>query len=308
MNYCTFFDRSYLEFGLNLHESLTDNSKSFKLFVIAFDEYTVNFLKSKKLKNTIIINYKRFINKKLYNLKKQRKKNEFFWTCTPFVIEYFLKKFNLKQITYVDADVYFYKDPNIIIKKYKSFSVLITKHNFEKKNKYLEKLSGKFCVQFITFSNNKNSLVALQWWKARCEEWCFDRYEDGKFGDQKYLDQFPKKFKNVKIVLEEGAGLAPWNINKFNLKNNEIYKKNFKKIDLFFYHFHYVRRISSKIYFIGGWPINKGIIHLLYKPYLKKLGQKNSEIKRIISPGNKIFNILYESLRFFKYPKNYLNV
>ena len=31
-------------------------------------------------------------------------------------------------------------------------------------------------------------LKALKWWRDRCLEWCYARIEDGKFGDQFYIE------------------------------------------------------------------------------------------------------------------------
>jgi hypothetical protein len=310
MNCCTFFDRSYLNFGLNLYESLKKNCSNFKLFIVAFDDYTLNFLKTKKLKNVYLINYKKILTQRLVEIKKERKKNEFFWTCTPFVINYILKKFKLNNITYLDADIFFYNNPNKILEKYKNYSVLMTKHNFHFDDKYLEKLTGKYCVQFLTFKNNKDGLSALDWWKKKCEEWCYDKFENGKFGDQKYLEEFPKKFKNVKVIENDGVGIAPWNIKNYKVTNNKIYKKKKNiKIDIIFYHFHYLRQITKNIFFIGSWPIDNNIKNLIYFPYINKIIQNNKIIKKQKENLFRLYiKYVFEILRYFKYKKNYLKI
>ena len=75
----------------------------------------------------------------------------------------------------------------------------------------------------------------MRWWKERCIEWCFDRSEDGKFGDQKYLDAWPELFGNeVTIVQQTEKTLAPWNVNYMENKLQG-------KLSPVFYHFHGIR-------------------------------------------------------------------
>jgi hypothetical protein len=78
----------------------------------------------------------------------------------------------------------------------------------------------------------------LETWRAQCLEWCFARIEDGKHGDQKYLDAWPtdygKSFHNLRHV---GAGLAPWNYINYRV---EFRDGSFwvDGLELIFYHFH----------------------------------------------------------------------
>ena len=45
-------------------------------------------------------------------------------------------------------------------------------------------------LSVLTFKNDTNGMKALQWWRDRCIAWCYRRMEDGKMGDQKYLDDW----------------------------------------------------------------------------------------------------------------------
>lgn len=82
----------------------------------------------------------------------------------------------------------------------------------------------------------------FKWWKERCIEWCYARYEDGKYGDQKYLDSFPLLFENVYIIKNRGVGIAPWNMNfyTYDIKGENVIFNN-RKYPCVFFHFHGTR-------------------------------------------------------------------
>jgi hypothetical protein len=73
-------------------------------------------------------------------------------------------------------------------------------------------------------------------YKSECTAWCFDRVEDGKFGDQKYLDTWPDRYPSLKIIEHKGFNLAIWNVGGYMMR----VKNGVVMIDddpLVFYHF-----------------------------------------------------------------------
>ena len=74
--------------------------------------------------------------------------------------------------------------------------------------------------------------------------------EDGRFAEQKYLDNWPTRFEGVKVLQHKGANLAPW-----SLPNYEIRQEGGKVwIDgqpLIFFHFHNFKQINCWIYDSG---------------------------------------------------------
>lgn len=269
MNYCTYFDKNYLSRGLALYHSLLKNCDSFHLYIVAFDDFTYNFFQAKKLKYITCISLNDFEDEKLKKVKNKRSKVEYLWTCTPSIILFFIKKFNLKLCIYIDADIYFFSNPKNIIKN-NNFSTIITSHNYHPQYDQT-KTSGKFCVQYVAFKNTSNSLKILDWWRKKCLKWCFNRVEDNKFGDQKYLDSWEKKFRNVVVVDDLGVGVAPWNAKRFEFSNGFIkYKK--KKIRLVFYHFHDLKFFfNNRIAFLSSYYLDKRVKNLIYNPYIKKI-------------------------------------
>lgn len=274
MNYCTYFDKNYLSRGLALYASLLKNHKSkFHLYIIAFDKFTYNFLKKKNFKFITCIHQDDFEDQDLKKIKKSRTTVEYFWTCTPSIILFFIKKYKLNFCTYLDADIYFFSNPQMTYKYQKNYSVFITSHNYHP-NYDQTQTSGKYCVQYLTFKNNKVGIQVLNWWRKKCLQWCYNRNEENKFGDQKYLDSWPTKFLEVKVADHLGAGVAPWNVKRFKIKKEKklFIKENNKKYELIFYHFHDLKILfNNKLALLSSYDLSEDAINLIYKPYIKEI-------------------------------------
>ncbi len=289
-NYCTLFDSNYLTRGLAMYESLKKYSNDFHLFIFAFDNYSFALLKSLDLEFVTITSLKEFEDEELLRIKSSRSKGEYCWTCTPSTIKYSIEKFNLEICTYLDADLYFFSNPTVLIDEMDiNDSVLITEHRYS--SEYDQSLtSGIYCVQFMTFKNDENGMRVLNWWRNACIGWCYARFENGKFGDQKYLDDWTSRFEGVHVLQNLGGGVAPWNIQQYDLSN-----ESFKVI---FYHFHNFKFLENNKVDFGNYKLNKINIDRLYVPYIKHLKKiskylgeidKNHKYDGIVK--KKIFNL-----------------
>lgn len=217
LNFCTLFDSNYLTRGLALHESMVRHIPDFHLFIFAFDERSREILTEMALKNTTVISLKEFEDKHLLAVKPDRSIAEYCWTSTSSTILYVLDNFPVENCTYIDADIFFYSSPEPIFQEMGENSILLTEHRYSPKyNKEVK--SGKYCVQFVTFKNDEKGRTALTWWRERCLEWCYDRYEDGKFGDQLYLDDWTERFPGVHVMKHLGGGIAAWNVQQYDFK------------------------------------------------------------------------------------------
>ena len=45
-------------------------------------------------------------------------------------------------------------------------------------------------------------MKCLKKWTNQCLEWCYYKLEDGKMGDQKFLDEWPKLYKSCHIIMK----------------------------------------------------------------------------------------------------------
>jgi len=264
-----------------MYDSLKNNCDDFHLYIFAFDTLALDILLKLQLDNATIISLNEFENEDLLNIKETRTRAEYCWTCTSSVIDYVFDKFNVSSCTYLDADLFFYNSPGLLLNELGGEkSVLITEHRFSKFARIFEqKRAGRFCVQFITFTNIKESRAILKKWISQCIEWCYARYEDGKFGDQKYLDSWPADYSNVHILEHEGGGIAPWNVRqyKFITENDTIWGSGSVikgKFEIVFFHFHFVRIMSDGYADLGWNRLPKRVIELFYRPYIEKIIEK----------------------------------
>jgi len=271
-NYCTLFNSNYLTRGLAMYESLKKNSEKFHLYIFAFDDRSYILLKKLNLEFTTIISLREFENEDLLKIKGNRSVAEYCWTCTPYVVEYSIEKYKLGSCVYLDADLYFFSDPSILIKEMNSNSVLITEHRYTPKYDQTD-TSGVYCVQFMVFKNDENGIKVLEWWRDACQKWCYARFEDGKFGDQKYLDDWLERFEGVHVLQNLGGGVAPWNVQQYNLEDKEF--------RLVFYHFHNFNFLEGDKVDFGYYKLTKSDVNILYKPYIKHLVNITFRLKKM---------------------------
>jgi hypothetical protein len=302
--FITIFDFNFLPQGLLLYESLLNHSLNFTLWVCCLDDKVYAHLLKLNLKNIKIFKSSDLENERLLEVKKNRTSGEYAWTLTPFLPSHiFSLDKNVDRITYLDADIWFLKDPQIILESFNrsNKSILLTPHDFQS-NQNLSKDVGKFCVQFLTVT--KSAKPFLEWWQELCIEWCYAVIEPNRFGDQKYLDLVPSKFPDLFYELEDTyLTQGPWNLNKFYIK------------DAVFYHFHGLRIKENRILVYSVKKIKKTLIKQVYQPYINQIRivmQKYSVEKNLFqtylpvrlseakSVRNKV-NFIYVYLIFKKY-------
>lgn len=278
-HYVTLFNEYYFTRGLAMMESLFHHCKNIHITVICFDEDT--FQKLSQLHRSYIypVSLSDFEIDDLKQVKKNRSLAEYCWTCTPFSIAYVLDHLKVESCTYLDADLYFFASPEPLITEMGDQAVLITPHRYTPIYDQSQ-TAGIYCVQFMRFTNTETGLKALRWWQAACLEWCYNRFEDGKFGDQKYLDDWPTHFEKVHVLQHLGGGLAPWNIQQYelSLKDGQLLgqvksKKENSKIffPLIFYHFHQLRHLGATRVDAGLYRLSKSVHRYLYGPYIQHL-------------------------------------
>ena len=302
-DFCTLFDANYLARALVLYRSLAETGSDFRLRAFCMDDESHAALTRLDLPGLLPVSLAELEahDPELAAVKPSRTPVEYYWTATPAVCLYCLEREpELEAITYLDADLMFFADPEPVFDELGDGSVLITPHRFASRVEEQSESNGVYNVQFLTFRRTDDGLAAVRWWRDRCLEWCYARAEDGKFGDQKYLDDWPERFAGVHVVEHPGAGLAPWNVEGHALeaRNGSVLVDG---RPLVFYHFHklclfrpatgpaplpdpygVVRSRPPLAWTTGSAnPVSPVERRLIWRPYVRRVAAAIEEIRRV---------------------------
>jgi len=310
----TYFDKNYLSRGLVLYESIKEHEKEFELYILCLDDFTLEYFANNELKfpevRTISLYELEASDPRLKNCKTNRSLIEYYFTLSPCLPLYLLKKYSLPHICSLDADILLLDSPKVLFYYLNNYSIIITPHKFSEEIKELVTW-GKYNVSFQVFKNDETGLTCLEYWRNQCIDWCGDFFDEDndRFADQKYLDNWPALYPGkVKVLDDNTSGLAPWNLNNFKitLKENRFYSNG---EGIIFYHFHHFRSFNKSwssngfdLYFVN----HRKTIGKLYMMYWNKLKKANAILKvfqeqsvRTGYPDNLWLSIFNENVVYF---------
>ncbi len=282
--FCTYFDHRYMSRGLTLYQSLKRHCPSFCIWMLCMDSEAYRALTQLKLPEVRPLTLDEFErgDEALLHAKQNRSLLEYYFTCTPslplFVLSHYLE---VDRITYLDADLFFYADPAALFTEMGDRSIAIIEHRFSRRLEHFKKL-GIYNVGWLSFRRDNHAQECLFWWRERCNEWCYDRLEDDKFADQKYLDTWPTKFQGTAILLNKGANLAPWNLTNYHINWHES-QLWVDDHPLIFFHFHSLKRINEWMFDSNlahyETTLSPLVRHKIYIPYLQTLREVELDMR-----------------------------
>ena len=262
-------------YGLTMFRSLAECGMEFELYVLCLSDNAFDMLEGidPRLIPVKLGELEQY-DPELKSCKNTRSRTEYIFTMSPCLPLFLFHKFpQLKMLTYLDSDLCFFDSPECLFKELGERSLYIIEHRFAPG---FEKdiLNGRFNMAFQIYRNNEVGIACLKKWRNECLEWCYDRCEDGKFADQKYLDSWPELWgEEVVVSAHPGANLAPWNIGNFAVKTEKS-KVTVNGCPLIFVHYQSFKLVSRTCAVWVSWSRNKKIRktwHILPKLYLREL-------------------------------------
>jgi hypothetical protein len=285
LHYATYFDRHYLSRGLALYRSLERHSPQFVLWVLCLDEDTRRTLARLQLVHVELIPLADLEqeDRGLAAVKGTRRAVEYYWTCGPAFLLHLLEfQPQIQLLTYLDADLFFFGDPTPIYDELADGSILLIENRWSPCVPDLTKQKGNYGVGLLVFRRTATGLACLQRWREQCLDWCCDRVEPTRFGDQKYLDDWPGRFEGVTLLQHKGANLGPWRVGNYRFS----YRSGQVLVDddpLLCYHFNRLRVITHWLYEPNLWQFGHGLESTIkrhvYAPYARELRKAGGLIR-----------------------------
>ncbi len=285
--YYTYFDKSYLVKGIALIESLiTHERNDFEMFVICMDETAYSILTKLDFKKVTLILFNEVEKRdpSLVRAKQNRSIVEYYWSIKAIFALYLIdQNSQIDAIAYLDADLFFFSSPDAIWDGLGENSVLIHPHRFSKELIFQERY-GLYNAGMMAFRNDRGGIAVLNWWRNKCLEWCRSFIEDGKFGDQLYLNDWPDRFENVAVLQNIGVGLAPWNHIQYEFGKDTYGNTCVNDVQLVFYHYHSLAYVEPDVIIPSKFLLNQlteDILRLCFLPYFYQLDKALSLIKTV---------------------------
>jgi len=286
--YCTYFDHRFLSRGLALHASMRRHCRRFRLFVLCLSEECHAVLSALALPDLVPLRLTELeaYDRDLAAAKRDRALIDYYFTCTPALLSWiFSTRPEIDVLTYVDADVFFYGSPAPLLRQFEDSSVLIVPHNFSERNRHLRRF-GIYNVGWLSFRRDESGRACLAWWRRSCLEWCRDDPGEGRFADQKYLDEFPARFSRVLVAADPGVDLAPWNLDRYRISSGPDGAPLADGVPVVFFHFHGLRRLAPFLWGTQtrqfGARLAPPVRRSIYAPYLAELAAAEAAIRPLL--------------------------
>ncbi|MEW6532154.1 MAG: glycosyl transferase [Thermodesulfobacteriota bacterium] len=274
-HFCTYFDKHYLVRALALYQSLQKHCPSFTLSALCLDPESYSILANMSLPCVQVIALEELerSDPALLNAKSSRSRLDYYFTLTPAFVLMLLKGSTTGDVvTYLDADLYFFRDPEPLFSELQAHSVGIIEHRFPRDLEYLARKFGTFNVAWVNFRNDDEGDACVRWWREQCLTWCYEKRTENRFADQKYLDEWPERFSNLRVLQHKGANLAPWNLRNYDLTRTA----DGVCVDgepLLFFHFHRFQRVAPFLYDTNLWLYGAKALSIvrqeIFYPYIE---------------------------------------
>jgi hypothetical protein len=282
-HFCTYFDHRFLTRGLALWESLSAHCKDFQLWVLCLSDLCYEVLDKLSLPRIQLIRMAEFESRypELLAVKSTRTFVEYYFTCSPFLVWDILQLPNMKEVTYLDADLFFFASPEPILQTTQGASIVLSPHRYPAHWKQDCEKYGIYNVGWVGFRNDASAHLCLKWWQEQCVEWCYAHVEPGRYGDQKYLDDWPDRFQGVHILAHKGVNAAAWNICRHTIIKHDdgIFVD---EDQLICYHFHHFKLHGRWLLETDAkaWPLRltRIIKQGIFAPYLRSLASQERRI------------------------------
>lgn len=226
-NFTTVCDINYLPQGLALYRSLMKHNSSFILYWGCMDEKALETVMSLNMPNVIAYSTQNFGSNGMSH-------KEYAWSLASRFTWWILERYDMDNITYLDADLYFYQDFELIFNEIGEKSIGLIEHRIP-----TYKTVGKYNVSFNYFKNDEAGRECLHSWQRLCADKGNEHFEEyGSAGDQKYLELF-FKWHPTKIHIINCGHIAWWNSKYVTFDGDSIIWNGERQLLIYTHYSHF---------------------------------------------------------------------
>jgi hypothetical protein len=161
-------------------------------------------------------------------------------------------------LVYVDADLMFFADPDPFRRELDAASVVLVPQWHSDAKRHLDEVYGIYNAGTIAFRSDADALDTVRRSREQCLEWTGFTPQPGRFGNQRYLNEWPMEQRGVRVASHIGLGVAPWNVDGYELargtRPGEVLVEG---VPLVFYHY-------SGVSIAGGPPLIARLMSLTH--------------------------------------------
>ena len=275
-DFCAYFDSAFLFRGLALYHSLKRHCPGARLWLLCLDEACHRTLSGLELEGVRLLRLSDLERRdpELMKVKKSRTPLEYALTCTPILPLHVLETCpDVEVVTYLDADLYFFSDPEPLFAEMGSASIAITPHKYLPAFKKWEGYCGIYNDGWVAFRRDSRTLDCLRRWRGQCLEWCANRSENGRFTEQQYLDDWPRLF-GAAVLRHPGANVGPWNLGGVRVSRTDG-RVLVDGEPLVFFHFSGLKRVAGRLYDLNLADFrvrsSRAALDGIFAPYLREI-------------------------------------
>lgn len=211
--FATVITISYIPFAKTLFQSLRKFDSDIEAFALLVDsEYKFDFPEFQCLQLADLSEVKlvKEIKKKYYN-----NPNALRWSLKSVLMIHLLKTAKCEQVFFVDPDLYFVNDFKFLYQDLGDRSFLLSPNwgclDPEKSIPYFQnsQTDGLYNAGFLGATSK--GLDTLTWWAEMCLYSCEKNKAIGLNDDQGYLNHFPIRNPDTRVITHRGCNIGEWN-------------------------------------------------------------------------------------------------
>jgi FkbM family methyltransferase len=273
---CTYCDSHYLSRAIVAIRRLLEFDPQSVMHVLCFDAPTARILDAwfEGRVVTIPLADVHAYEPRLPALRESRKPWEFIATHKAAFVAYVLSERGpFEWVTFIDADTAAYRSLAPVFDELGAASIGLSPSRFPDGTQHAMRY-GLYNAGFLCFRDDEVARRCLQDWSDDCIAWCHAAVlPDGRFMNQGYLTQWPKRYAGVTVIHHPGVNLAPWNLGRHRI----CFEDGDVRVDgspLIFFHFSGIERQRdgswTSCHRDTSWHLSE-VMERLYKPYLAEI-------------------------------------